>query len=140
MALRRAQAPASEIGSETAQTQTSVGRFETWPARGAAVRGISPSGEETVDGELLRRTASIRPSRYFCQRRQRQRRPDVAGHAEPQPVRLGRPAHRPRPAHLADTHYLRIYVAHLREKLGDDPSRPRCIVTEPGIGYRLLAE
>ena len=44
------------------------------------------------------------------------------------------------PAHLADTHYLRIYVAHLREKLGDDPSRPRYIVTEPGIGYRLLAE
>lgn len=44
------------------------------------------------------------------------------------------------PAHLADTHYLRIYVAHLREKLGDDPSRPRYIVTEPGIGYRLLTE
>lgn len=44
------------------------------------------------------------------------------------------------PAHVADTHYLRIYVAHLREKLGDDPSRPRYIVTEPGIGYRLLTE
>ena len=44
------------------------------------------------------------------------------------------------PAHVKDTHYLRIYVAHLREKLGDDPNRPRYIVTEPGIGYRLLTE
>lgn len=42
------------------------------------------------------------------------------------------------PAHVSDTHYLRIYVAHLREKLGDDPSRPRYITTEPGIGYRFL--
>jgi two-component system KDP operon response regulator KdpE len=44
------------------------------------------------------------------------------------------------PAHVSETHYLRIYVAHLREKLGDDPSRPRYIVTEPGIGYRFLEE
>ena len=41
------------------------------------------------------------------------------------------------PAHEADTHYLRIYVGHLRQKLGDDPSDPRLIVNEPGVGYRL---
>ena len=41
------------------------------------------------------------------------------------------------PAHLDDTHYLRIHVGHLRHKLGDDPSKPRYILTEPGIGYRL---
>jgi two-component system KDP operon response regulator KdpE len=38
---------------------------------------------------------------------------------------------------LENTHYLRIHTQHLREKLGDDPLRPRFIVTEPGIGYRL---
>ncbi|WP_449220698.1 response regulator [Tistrella mobilis] len=41
------------------------------------------------------------------------------------------------PAHEADTHYLRIYVGHLRQKLGDDPADPKLIVNEPGVGYRL---
>lgn len=41
------------------------------------------------------------------------------------------------PAHEAETHYLRVLVGHLRQKLGDDPSRPRFIVTEPGVGYRF---
>jgi two-component system KDP operon response regulator KdpE len=44
------------------------------------------------------------------------------------------------PGHLQDTHYLRIHVAHLRQKLGDNPSQPRYILTEPGIGYRLAEE
>ncbi|MGH9891390.1 MAG: response regulator [bacterium] len=34
-------------------------------------------------------------------------------------------------------HYLRVYMAHLRHKLEPDPSRPRLLTTEPGIGYRL---
>ncbi len=38
------------------------------------------------------------------------------------------------------THYLRVYIAHLREKLESDPAKPRLISTEPGVGYRLLAE
>ena len=38
------------------------------------------------------------------------------------------------------THYLRVYVAHLREKLESDPAHPRLIVTEPGVGYRWLEE
>ncbi|EJW11608.1 DNA-binding response regulator KdpE [Rhodovulum sp. PH10] len=41
------------------------------------------------------------------------------------------------PAHLGDTHYLRIAIGHLREKLGDDAAAPEFIVTEPGVGYRL---
>jgi two-component system, OmpR family, KDP operon response regulator KdpE len=44
------------------------------------------------------------------------------------------------PAYVEQTHYLRVYIAHLREKLEDDPSSPRLIQTEPGVGYRLLAE
>lgn len=42
------------------------------------------------------------------------------------------------PSHAEDSHYLRIVVGHLRHKLGDDPTAPRYIVTEPGVGYRML--
>jgi two-component system, OmpR family, KDP operon response regulator KdpE len=42
------------------------------------------------------------------------------------------------PAHEHETHYLRIYIGHLRQKLGDDPADPRYISNEPGVGYRLL--
>jgi two-component system KDP operon response regulator KdpE len=38
---------------------------------------------------------------------------------------------------IEHTHYLRIYIAQLRHKLEQDHSRPRMIVTEPGVGYRL---
>jgi two-component system KDP operon response regulator KdpE len=44
------------------------------------------------------------------------------------------------PAHLEDTHYLRIHIGHLRQKLGDDPAKPRYILTEPGVGYRLAED
>lgn len=42
------------------------------------------------------------------------------------------------PAHQQDTHYLRILVAKLRQKLGDDAAAPSWIATEPGVGLRLL--
>ncbi|MFK0088482.1 response regulator [Pseudomonas sp. NPDC090755] len=42
------------------------------------------------------------------------------------------------PTHVDDSHYLRIVVAHVRQKLGDDPTAPRFIITEPGVGYRLV--
>jgi len=44
------------------------------------------------------------------------------------------------PNAVEQTHYLRVYIAHLREKLEADPAKPRLIVTEPGVGYRLLEE
>jgi two-component system, OmpR family, KDP operon response regulator KdpE len=40
--------------------------------------------------------------------------------------------------HENDVQYLRVYVAQLREKLGDDPSRPRFIANEQGVGYRFI--
>ena len=36
------------------------------------------------------------------------------------------------------THYLRVYMTHLREKLERDPAAPRLFVTEPGVGYRFV--
>jgi two-component system, OmpR family, KDP operon response regulator KdpE len=41
------------------------------------------------------------------------------------------------PAYETETHYLRVHFAHLRAKLEPDPSHPRYIVTDPGVGYRL---
>jgi len=41
-------------------------------------------------------------------------------------------------AHEQDTHYLRVFIGQLRQKLGDDPAQPRFILNEPGVGYRLL--
>ncbi len=43
------------------------------------------------------------------------------------------------PNATAQTHYLRVYVAHLREKLETDPAKPELILTESGVGYRLVA-
>ena len=41
------------------------------------------------------------------------------------------------PGYGRETQYLRVYASQLRKKLGDDPTRPR-LVTEPGVGYRLV--
>ena len=38
------------------------------------------------------------------------------------------------------THYLRVYIAHLREKIEASPGRPELLLTEPGVGYRLLPQ
>lgn len=40
-------------------------------------------------------------------------------------------------AYATQTHYLRVYMVQLRHKLEADPARPRYLVTEPGVGYRL---
>ena len=42
------------------------------------------------------------------------------------------------PEYGDETEYLRTFVKQLRRKLEEDPSRPRYIITEPGIGYRLV--
>jgi two-component system KDP operon response regulator KdpE len=43
------------------------------------------------------------------------------------------------PSYGDETHYLRVHVAHIRRKIEVDPARPRYVVTEPGVGYRLGA-
>jgi len=42
------------------------------------------------------------------------------------------------PAYDTETNYLRVHFANIRRKLEPDPSRPRHIITEPGMGYRLV--
>jgi two-component system KDP operon response regulator KdpE len=44
------------------------------------------------------------------------------------------------PTQSQSTHYLRVYMGNLRQKLEDDSAQPRHIVTETGVGYRLIAE
>lgn len=44
------------------------------------------------------------------------------------------------PPYADQAHYLRVYMAQLRRKLEAVPARPRYILTEPGVGYRLAAE
>ena len=44
------------------------------------------------------------------------------------------------PTHADSTHYLRVYMGNLRHKLELDPAQPRHIVTETGVGYRLVAD
>jgi two-component system KDP operon response regulator KdpE len=44
------------------------------------------------------------------------------------------------PSHVEHTHYLRIYMKQLRDKLEADPIRPKHLLTETGVGYRLVAE
>jgi two-component system KDP operon response regulator KdpE len=44
------------------------------------------------------------------------------------------------PNYVDESHYLRIYMSQLRHKLEADPTRPRYLITEPGVGYRLKIE
>jgi two-component system KDP operon response regulator KdpE len=43
------------------------------------------------------------------------------------------------PAYRRESNYLHVYVSQLRRKIEPDPARPRTLLTEPGLGYRLLA-
>ena len=42
------------------------------------------------------------------------------------------------PAHVAQSHYLRVYMGNLRQKLEHNPAQPRHLVTETAVGYRLM--
>ena len=43
------------------------------------------------------------------------------------------------PSHAEDSHYVRVYMGALRKKIEDDPSRPKHLITEVGVGYRFVA-
>ena len=41
------------------------------------------------------------------------------------------------PSHTEDSQYLRVFIGQIRKKIEDDASRPKYIVTESGVGYRM---
>ena len=43
------------------------------------------------------------------------------------------------PSHAEDSHYVRVYMGHLRRKIEEDPSQPQHLITEAGVGYRFIA-
>lgn len=43
------------------------------------------------------------------------------------------------PSHVEDSHYIRVYMGHIRKKIEDDPTLPKFILTESGVGYRFAA-
>jgi len=42
------------------------------------------------------------------------------------------------PSHVEDSHYVRVYMGYLRKKVEEDPTRPKHILTEVGVGYRFI--
>ncbi len=44
------------------------------------------------------------------------------------------------PSHAEDGHYLRVHMGHLRQKLEDEPARPKHLLTETAVGYRLVQQ
>jgi two-component system KDP operon response regulator KdpE len=40
-------------------------------------------------------------------------------------------------SYTGQTHHVRVHMAELRKKIEEDPARPRLLLTEPGVGYRL---
>jgi two-component system KDP operon response regulator KdpE len=41
------------------------------------------------------------------------------------------------PVYANQAHYVRVHMAELRKKIESNPARPKLLVTEPGVGYRL---
>jgi two-component system KDP operon response regulator KdpE len=85
--------------------------------------------EVTVDGAAVRLT----PLEYKLLESLARRSGKVATHSQLLSEVWGQ-------AGDGQTHYLRIYMGTLRRKIEPDPTRPRYLLTEPGIGYRFNAE
>jgi two-component system KDP operon response regulator KdpE len=82
--------------------------------------------EVTVDGQLV----SLTPTEYDILRILIQHAGKVLTHQQLIHLVWGN-------AREADAHLLRVNISNLRRKIEEDPSRPRFVMTEPGVGYRL---
>ncbi len=112
-ALRRA-APADELPRvETASFTVDLAAKEAFGADGAPVR-LTPTEWHVLE-VLVRNEGKLVPQRQLLQ--------EVWG-----------------PSYETETNYLRVYLAQLRRKLELDPSHPRHLITEPGIGYRFVVK
>ena len=110
-ALRRA-APAEELPRiETESFTVDLAAKEVFRPGGEAVR-LTPTEWHVLE-VLVRNEGKLVPQRQLLQ--------EVWG-----------------PNYETETNYLRVYLAQLRRKLESDPSHPRHLITEPGIGYRFV--
>ncbi len=111
-----------------------------------ALRHAQPSPEEQVfvlddlQVDLVRRLVTVRgeqirltPTEYALLRLMIQNAGKVLTHKQILRAVWG-------PEYVNETHYLRVYFAQLRQKIEHDPALPRLLVTEPGVGYRLITE
>jgi two-component system KDP operon response regulator KdpE len=114
--LARLRAVMRRVGDDGAEPTVSIGELEI----DLAARTVRRDGEEVhltpIEFDLLRALAVHRGKLVT----HRQLLHEVWG-----------------PGYEDETHYLRVHFAHIRSKLEPEPSRPRYLITEPGIGYRL---
>lgn len=108
------------------------------PTEPAEERSLYRSGDLEVDlakrrVSLAGRELNVSPKEYALLRCLVTRGGGVLTHEELLRAVWG-------PSHIEDVHYLRVLVNHLRQKLRDEPSRPRYIHTVQGVGYRFAGE
>lgn len=108
-AVRRAAAPADDAEAVVTAGALTVDLARRRVLRGGVEVRLTPT-EWTMLEVLVRNRGRLVPRRQLLQ--------EVWG-----------------PSYSDETNYLRVYSAHLRRKLEDDPAHPRHIVTQPGMGY-----
>ena len=116
LARVRAQLRRQTLGTATAQPVLHFGRISVDLTRRVVERDAQPLHLTPIEYRLLTHLAS-QPDR-------------VVTHQQLLKAVWG-------PGHAEDTHYVRVHMANLRKKVEDDPSMPRHLLTEAGIGYRF---
>ncbi len=114
VALRRQQRAGGEQGTELVFGEVTVDLVRRRVTRGGAEVHLTQI-EYRLLLELLRHPGKVLTHRHLLR--------EVWG-----------------PAHVEQTHYLRIYMGHLRQKLEREPARPRHLLTETGVGYRFVPD
>jgi two-component system KDP operon response regulator KdpE len=117
--IRAALRHASRVNGETAATTYEVGDLKVDLSTRRIFRGGNEVHLTPIEFKLL--TTMIHSAGKVLTHRQLLK--DVWG-----------------PQQVAETHYLRVFMANLRRKLEADPAQPRYLLTEQGIGYRMAAE
>ena len=125
------------IGELMARVRAVMRRASQAETRGGRQEALS-SGDLRVDFEHRRVTVKGKPVKLtpteYSLLEQLVTRPDVVvTHRELLSTVWGA-------EYRDETEYLRVYMGRLRRKLEDDPANPKCLLTEPGVGYRFLPQ
>jgi two-component system KDP operon response regulator KdpE len=110
----------------------------------AALRRTAPSGESVIDIGKLRidrdkrsvtmagKPVSLTPTEWDLLRLLAENEGKLLTHPTILREIWG-------PAYREESNYLHVYVSHLRRKIEPDPARPRYLLNQPGVGYRLVS-